>query len=919
MWGYVTLVALATALARTPLEPLKALLGSILMLLLPFNVGLLLLPFNDRLKKQLRSYLALSLFLWLSGFTILVLAAALLSLPGGPYRIDELLYVAVALSILPLVSSKTEKVVKGIRDELRGLGYKRLIAAAIGALIPLFIFMYHTPFPLTISLDELLFHRLSLELSHGAEHSSLYTLPYANYFGFYSFTALLSRLCGCLPLSLYWMAPTIVYPTYAFAIFVLAYYVSRSKVMALLSSLFAPWFQGWVTGSAPYLFLPRTILMVIYPLILAVMLEIESKERPCLKRSALRLFASLLPLPLYLFTRWLSRTTGLVYPAWLSLTYPVLLAIFYLGGLRRGDPLTLFLALSSLTAFSFHGADSLIYSLALTLPLLMSLISSTNPGYGVTLTYFTSLLCFLHFIAKWPSWSYLTQAYIRANPVLSFLDRILNLPALLPSALGGKALVDEAAAFSYNLNRLFITFTPLGAVLFPVGLVESLRRLNEPREAALSFASLGLIYTYFLPFFFSSRIIEYLTPFVSFYLARVIALCFNYVNSFLSRFCGTKVWRSPLTLLLVAALTLTFMTYLPMNYQAFLSYLREEGFRHDNYVSVISYEDLRALEVMNVRGKALVVSDLLTARLLRDLSGGGLFYRVDPKVLCSYSYERVKKLANGRPTFIVVNERTFKWLSGDPSKPFIGFRMLLSANNTLERVVLGSDYYIFKVKVGVRPKVVKGPELTILTESGLKRVSAVVRYYEPFHASCYLRLNGSLSYRIIGYPGNWVLEEVRVNGKSVALPRERDEYIELSGLKPKDRVELIWRANLLYNETGYKESDFVGWTFLGSKRPYWSQMENVNLNIDLERYPVMILSVKGSANAVFRLYLFLSDGKVVDVFRGHIKAPIAPAEMAIDFSSISKGRRVVGIVFRSTSVDGKPYAFKVNYIIFARR
>lgn len=440
----------------------------------------------------------------------------------------------------------------------------------------------------------------------------------------------------------------------------------------------------------------------------------------------------------------------------------------------------------------------------------------------------------------------------------------------------------------------------------------ALNRMSSFKELAIFSASTGLLYLYFLPFFFSSRFLEYLTPLVALYVARVLMKGYRYVSSLGSR---KGIGVNLLGALFIALIALAMVTYLPMNYAAFLEYLSGSDFKRNGYLSVVSFEDLKALKYLEGISNVLVITDYSTGNLFRYLSGDKIAYRANAQLF--YSYTTLRNLAGERNVVIVINSRTFKWLSGSSDKPFIGFRRILSANRTLERLVLGRNYYLFKLRRGVKPVVAEGPKLPVLTDKGLIDVPTRIEYYEPFDARCYLTLNGSSTYRILRYPGNWVFMEVKVGRRKLPLPRDRDEFIALSGFRPKDKVTLVWRVNLLYNQTGYKESDFKDWVSFGS--PTWSQIENLNLNVDLERYPVMILGVEGSRNATFEGYLFLSDGRVVNVFSGRIKAPTSLAEIAVDFSPAPKGVKVSGIMFKSYSLDGKPHEFRIGYVIFAKR
>ena len=441
-------------------------------------------------------------------------------------------------------------------------------------------------------------------------------------------------------------------------------------------------------------------------------------------------------------------------------------------------------------------------------------------------------------------------------------------------------------------------------ILAFAGLVISFRDIEE-REGMVLFSTAVLLYLYFLPWFYSTRIIEYLTPFMVYYFVKGVEAGYKA----LSRHGHAKAVY--ITLLVLALLLLT-----PMGYWAYLNYLKEMGFSYNGYVALLRYEDLKAVELLGDK-PSYVISDPLTSQVLASLNIHVKTLKREPSLLYAYSYDALSKYLKKYDTYIVVNSRTFKWLSGSPDKPFIGFRRMLSANRTLERLVLGRNYYLFKLRRGVKPVVAEGPKLPVLTDKGLIDAPARMEYYEPFDARCYLTLNGSSTYRILRYPGNWVLVEVKVGRRKLPLPRDRDEFIYLSGFSPKDKVTLVWRANLLYNHTGYKESDFKDWVSFGS--PTWSQIENLNLNVDLERYPVMILGVEGSRNAAFEEYLFLSDGRVVNVFGGRIKAPTSLAEIAVDFSPAPRGVKVSGIMFKSYSLDGKPYEFRIGYIIFARR
>jgi len=408
VWYYVLALIVSITISKTPLEPIKAFIASLMFLLMPFNVGLLLyLPISKLLKGGVSEGIAPVFLSWLLGYSLLSLIGGLL-LYINAFNFSTLLYIAITLSLLPLASRRVNGIVETLHINIRRIGYKRVLCLLFLSLIPIIYLKYYTPFPLTISPDQVMFHGLTLETLRSHPPRKLWHI---NYFSFYLMGALLCGLCNCEPLSLYWMIVICLYPLYALAIYLLSRRI-KDDTTSFLAALLVPWLQGWVMGSAPYLFLPRTLLMLLYPLILYVILD-ESVGSLNPKSYVTLLLASSLPI-IYYLPLWLNALPPLT---WLT-SFPLAsMAFLYLASFkRRISSVALILGIASLLACLTHGRASLIYSVAVAIPLFALTVRSINHRYSLAFAYLLASIAFLSFISKWPGWSYLTINYAKLTP-----------------------------------------------------------------------------------------------------------------------------------------------------------------------------------------------------------------------------------------------------------------------------------------------------------------------------------------------------------------------------------------------------------------------------------------------------------------------------------------------------------------------
>lgn len=190
------------------------------------------------------------------------------------------------------------------------------------------------------------------------------------------------------------------------------------------------------------------------------------------------------------------------------------------------------------------------------------------------------------------------------------------------------------------------------------------------------------------------------------------------------------------------------------------------------------------------------------------------------------------------------------------------------------KITIGPErIFVYKLRLGSIERIGQGGQVTLMQDGVASKVRTKYSYFQSLNvthyseeAIYYLEVNGSTDYSINSFPTNWSYDHV--SPRPLSLNVDANSWINFIG--SKDAVYTIyWTTNPRYQSVGWKDDSFksgwyinkvssydtdgdiLGFTIMEGVRAGY--IEHIRLNIDLDKYPVVIIRAKATGN--YRLTL----------------------------------------------------------------
>lgn len=234
---------------------------------------------------------------------------------------------------------------------------------------------------------------------------------------------------------------------------------------------------------------------------------------------------------------------------------------------------------------------------------------------------------------------------------------------------------------------------------------------------------------------------------------------------------------------------------------------------------------------------------------------------------------------------------------------------------------------IYKVKFGTEEKEGIGDQITLIRDGNLTRVQTKYSYLRSSNITDYseeethyLEVSGGKIYSISDYPRHWSYDSVSPHPSNLYV--DADDVISFDG--SKDVVYTIrWRANSKYRFVGWKDDSFRrGWifdqayieidgailTFTTKKGVTKGYVERTGLNIDLNKYPMLI--VRAKASGTYRIELLKGEALLTSM---DVDASEEYRTVSVDVKSLVSG----SFDTLRFELGGEDKTLLLDYVMFA--
>ena len=897
----------------------KSLISSILFFILFTYIGY---PITKLLTREKISSLLTLFISWNVGILISSFVGKVAEIFGilDTYTLS---YVLMGIALLFSYISDADDEIKSLAKEI--INNKYLVFVLFLSIIPIVYLRLHSLFPWMLAYDQFAYSGIALSYIRGQPKLDLYP-------SYHIAMALASSLLRINPIFVYWTAPFLVMPLYVLGIYTLVSEIFEKKEIALIAGSLAPWFNGWGWASDPYTFAPRTFLFLSFPyLLILITRSIKEGER---KSRFLTSIIPLIPFLFYLFFKGSSLGEPINIITLIIFTTISVIILRIIRGKNTYLPL-LIISFSTLTLLhiieaSFPSMLLVIYAIALSL-----LSLSRNLGVGISI--FLSLFFASYFFSDWIGFS---------TPITDVILNIGKAPVALTKLLG---VAGEGPSSEFKRAMLMQMYTPLILISSLIGMIISLKFSNYPTYPFLLLTSVTF-YVIFLPWKWPARVVNYLTTLISSYAGLGLYSLLQYLKKPSTeqrereertrgrrrgpRFSVERKDYNMVYILVVIFLVLILLIYIPVSYYAYVAVMRSKGYVYLSFLSHFTMGDLIFSEKLwNLLSNGdILVSDPMTKRVIEGLTG--LSLRIvskdtAKKIIYSYTYPLISKLAKGEKVAIAVTGRTLYWLEREikdvvpaippfPLSSYVGLYRLVYSHDTLIPLAYTPTGYLFLTKENVSKKTLIYP----ITVNG-RKVNVTLSYYDRYYAEGRLTLSGSGKY-VIKYPKSWTVEYIRVGKKELNPSKLKriEPDIQIVNVDKKAKIEVVWSTNLLMEDVGLRVHG------PNINRNMWSTVSNATmsvyriqkLGINSSDYPLLITKISGS-NALFRIYILFEDGHGIILPRPEMpgfKAPSYPSELLYKYGPYDKGKRVVAISIMAYPQYDKPFDFMIHYLMLAR-
>lgn len=132
----------------------------------------------------------------------------------------------------------------------------------------------------------------------------------------------------------------------------------------------------------------------------------------------------------------------------------------------------------------------------------------------------------------------------------------------------------------------------------------------------------------------------------------------------------------------------------------------------------------------------------------------------------------------------------------------------------VDRVFGNGKLYVFRFSTQVVTG--EGPQVRVIYDEGASVESVTTEFSSTFlsEVNYTLTLAGHSSYNITNYPNNWTFKAIYANQQLSGFNSASDInwFIYVPGVAPTDIVQVVWQANNLYPNAGFKDDSFkFGW------------------------------------------------------------------------------------------------------------
>lgn len=509
MITYFLSTVLLTRVLHIPLM-LTAALSSVMIVALPILVvdGIIVVNRSTlRFRLALRengihlSQLSLLAFKWLVGTFVLIILSSACTLLFHSFLLSVVLvlFFCFASIFLRNYSPETEA------DVPRSM----LIISGLLSMIPSLLIKFYQPFPLVRNFG-------SFNSNHGAmdllinEHLDLGTwvyLPITHVLSGYP-----AFLYNINPFVIHWFAQLIMYASLGIGVCLFTYRLSSRWDVGIISAWVSVWIMSVDTLNDIESFIPRGMLVALWPYLLTIAYEtIKDEQRILSVTSFLKICTCCCPIIIgSIWVRLFLATSD-----WQVLAF-LLIAIFvpfltrsFLGK-RNGERFFIF-SIISLGLVSFHLIEGTISFIVLLFFILGYSIAKRGEKMRVAL-YALPIVAFLLFLLQWLG-------------VLSFHDNLMFSRLLFGNQFNG-TYVDQGFKWKMNLLLLGNNSYILLLLFFTAGLV--ILKRNSIALGAIMSVSM-MFFLYFLPEGHMHRIASVI-PFMSYIIGFGVSEMFRVVD-----------------------------------------------------------------------------------------------------------------------------------------------------------------------------------------------------------------------------------------------------------------------------------------------------------------------------------------------------------------------------------------------------